>query len=153
LVRFWQAGVVADPRRPASLLDDDRLTASAVVANCAMNRERQLTGVNSYTRELGFNPVDVLMTAVPSDPQHGGTPGRGRRRDPAAQPSGKHGGQQVSVQADQQPPDRGRGRDVADEPEAARATSSRSCSQLAIAANDDALAAAHTATVSSRTRG
>jgi len=44
-------------------------------------------------------------------------PGRGRRRDPAAQPSGKHGGQQVSVQAGQQPPDRGRGRDVADESE------------------------------------
>ncbi|MEU1589649.1 hypothetical protein [Micromonospora sp. NPDC005710] len=25
-----------------------------------MNRERQLSGVNSYTRELGFNPLDVL---------------------------------------------------------------------------------------------
>jgi SAM-dependent methyltransferase len=74
LVRFWQAGVVADAQRPASLLDDDGLTASAVVANCAMNRERQLAGVNSYTRELGFNPVDVLMTVVPSNPQHGGTP-------------------------------------------------------------------------------
>ena len=30
------------------------------MANCTMNRERQLAGVNSYTRELGFNPVDVL---------------------------------------------------------------------------------------------
>jgi SAM-dependent methyltransferase len=42
------------------LLDDTALEASSVVANNAMNRERQLAGVNSYTRELGFNPVDVL---------------------------------------------------------------------------------------------
>jgi SAM-dependent methyltransferase len=40
------------------LLDDDDLARSAVVANCAMNRERQLAGVNSYTRELGFDPLD-----------------------------------------------------------------------------------------------
>ncbi|UWP84760.1 class I SAM-dependent methyltransferase [Dactylosporangium fulvum] len=45
------------------LLDDDTLAGSAVVANSAMNRERQLAGVNSYAKELGFNPVDVL-TAV-----------------------------------------------------------------------------------------
>jgi SAM-dependent methyltransferase len=43
------------------LLDDDALTRSAVVANCAMNRERRLSGVNSYARELGFNPVDLLI--------------------------------------------------------------------------------------------
>jgi SAM-dependent methyltransferase len=42
------------------LLGDAALTASPVVANRDMNRERQLAGVNSYTRELGFNPVDVL---------------------------------------------------------------------------------------------
>jgi hypothetical protein len=42
------------------LLDDDALHASAVVANSAMNRQRQLAGVNSYTRELGFNPLDWL---------------------------------------------------------------------------------------------
>lgn len=35
--------------------DDAELEASAVVANCAMNRERQLAGVNSYARELGFD--------------------------------------------------------------------------------------------------
>jgi SAM-dependent methyltransferase len=33
---------------------------SAVVANCAMNRERQLAGVNSYVRELGFDPLAVV---------------------------------------------------------------------------------------------
>jgi SAM-dependent methyltransferase len=42
------------------LLGDDLLWESDVVANCAMNRLRQLTGVNSYARELGFNPLDVL---------------------------------------------------------------------------------------------
>jgi trans-aconitate methyltransferase len=46
------------------LLDDEALHASAVVANCTMNRERQLTGVNSYARELGFNPLDVLQAAI-----------------------------------------------------------------------------------------
>ncbi|WP_231921285.1 class I SAM-dependent methyltransferase [Micromonospora auratinigra] len=47
---------------PDRLLDDTTLEASAVVANSAMNRERQLAGVNSYTRELGFNPLDWLLT-------------------------------------------------------------------------------------------
>jgi SAM-dependent methyltransferase len=56
--------VMADRRRSVQLLGNDALERSSVVANCAMNRERQLAGVNSYTRELGFNPVDVLATAV-----------------------------------------------------------------------------------------
>jgi SAM-dependent methyltransferase len=43
-----------------SLLDEPALLASSAVANNAMNRERQLAGVNSYTRELGFNPADLL---------------------------------------------------------------------------------------------
>lgn len=42
------------------LLDNAALARSSVVANCAMNRERQLTGPNSYTRELGFNPLERL---------------------------------------------------------------------------------------------
>jgi len=33
---------------PDRLLDDGELHDSSVVANCAMNRERQLAGVNSY---------------------------------------------------------------------------------------------------------
>lgn len=48
------------------LLDDDALARSAVVANCAMNRERQLVGPNSYTRELRFNPLDRLRTRLPA---------------------------------------------------------------------------------------
>ncbi|MEE6257418.1 class I SAM-dependent methyltransferase [Plantactinospora sonchi] len=44
------------------LLDTATLESSAVVANSAMNRDRQLDGVNSYTRELGFNPLDWLLT-------------------------------------------------------------------------------------------
>jgi trans-aconitate methyltransferase len=48
------------------LLDDPALEASSVVANNAMNRERQLAGVNSYTREVGFNPVDVLTARLES---------------------------------------------------------------------------------------
>jgi SAM-dependent methyltransferase len=50
--------------RQGRLLDDVALAASAVVANCAMNRERQLAGVNSYARELGFNPLDVLLAQI-----------------------------------------------------------------------------------------
>src|SRR4051812_11719739 len=47
----------------ASLMDlhtDDELERSAVVANCRMNRERNLTGSNGYDWELGFNPLDHL---------------------------------------------------------------------------------------------
>src|SRR5689334_4762791 len=53
----WDTAEMAQERRGAGLLDDAALELSAVVANCAMNRERQLAGVNSYTRELGFNPL------------------------------------------------------------------------------------------------
>jgi SAM-dependent methyltransferase len=44
------------------LLRDDDLVLSAVVANCAMNRERQLAGVNSYARELGFDPLGRIRS-------------------------------------------------------------------------------------------
>ncbi|WP_405111703.1 hypothetical protein OG559_02090 [Micromonospora sp. NBC_01405] len=55
---------MADQRASVELLGNDALEQSAVVANCAMNRERQLSGVNSYTRELGFNPLDVLAAGL-----------------------------------------------------------------------------------------
>jgi SAM-dependent methyltransferase len=56
------------------LLDDVALEASTVVANCAMNRERQLAGVNSYARELGFNPLAVVCAQAGGDGGgHGGT--------------------------------------------------------------------------------
>jgi len=49
------------------LLDDAALEMSAVVANCAMNRERQLAGVNSYARELGFDPLQVVTDRIGGD--------------------------------------------------------------------------------------
>ncbi|WP_236654634.1 methyltransferase domain-containing protein [Streptacidiphilus anmyonensis] len=42
------------------LLSDGELEQSSVVANNTMNRERGLSGVNSYARELGFDPVARL---------------------------------------------------------------------------------------------
>ncbi|MER7756049.1 class I SAM-dependent methyltransferase [Kitasatospora sp. NPDC097643] len=47
------------------LISDRELTATTVVANNTMNRERGLTGVNSYARELGFDPAAWLR-------EHGG---------------------------------------------------------------------------------
>src|SRR4051794_8967382 len=46
------------------LLSDEALERSAVVANCRMNRERDLVGTNGYGKELGFNPLDVLKEAL-----------------------------------------------------------------------------------------
>jgi hypothetical protein len=60
---LWQA-----VRVDRQLLNDDVLARSAVVANCAMNRERQLVGPNSYTRELGFNPLDRLRARLTDGP-------------------------------------------------------------------------------------
>jgi SAM-dependent methyltransferase len=60
----WGApGATERPNREG-LLDDAALEMSAVVANCAMNRERQLAGVNSYARELGFDPLQVAVAAA-----------------------------------------------------------------------------------------
>jgi SAM-dependent methyltransferase len=53
------------------LLDDAALEASSVVANCAMNRERQLAGVNSYARELGFDPLAVVSVQARGGGQDG----------------------------------------------------------------------------------
>ncbi|WP_245722202.1 class I SAM-dependent methyltransferase [Nocardia crassostreae] len=52
------------------LLDNAALECSSVVANNAMNRGRGLSGVNSYTRELGFNPYDRLAPLLRATPQH-----------------------------------------------------------------------------------
>jgi SAM-dependent methyltransferase len=46
------------------LLSDDELERSAVVANCRMNRERDLTGSNGYHKEVGFNPIDYLSGRI-----------------------------------------------------------------------------------------
>jgi hypothetical protein len=49
------------------LLDDARLEASWQVANNSMNRERGLRGENSYTQELGFDPLDWLTSLARSE--------------------------------------------------------------------------------------
>lgn len=46
------------------LLDDDALESSSVVANCAMNRERSLSGSNGYGRELGLDIVAELTRSA-----------------------------------------------------------------------------------------
>jgi SAM-dependent methyltransferase len=43
-----------------SLLDDDALERSEVVANSVMNRQRNLLGGNSYQKELGIDPLAFL---------------------------------------------------------------------------------------------
>ncbi|BAZ11356.1 hypothetical protein NIES4071_31820 [Calothrix sp. NIES-4071] len=47
-----------------SLLTDAQLESSEVVANCLMNRQRQLMGSNSYAKELGFNPLTFIKTRI-----------------------------------------------------------------------------------------
>ncbi|MFD9129495.1 class I SAM-dependent methyltransferase [Kitasatospora sp. NPDC059571] len=44
------------------LVGDRELARSDVVANRTMNRERTLSGVNSYARELGLDPSGRLQT-------------------------------------------------------------------------------------------
>jgi ubiquinone/menaquinone biosynthesis C-methylase UbiE len=56
------------------LLDEDALSLSSVVANNAMNRDRQLTGVNSYERALGFDPLSWLCARAAA--RGTGAPGR-----------------------------------------------------------------------------
>ncbi|MET7703892.1 methyltransferase domain-containing protein [Streptomyces sp. NPDC005485] len=49
------------------LVSTSELERSSVVANNTMNRERGLAGVNSYARELGFDPL-AHLTARPAAP-------------------------------------------------------------------------------------
>ncbi len=42
------------------LLTEEALEASAVVANCRMNRERGIVGKNSYAADLHLNPLEFL---------------------------------------------------------------------------------------------
>jgi SAM-dependent methyltransferase len=58
---------VADQLARPGLLDAQALHASSVVANNAMNRDRQLAGVNSYARVLGFDPLAWLATVDTTD--------------------------------------------------------------------------------------
>jgi SAM-dependent methyltransferase len=45
-------------------LRDCELEHSTVVANCRMNRERELSGSNGYDRELGVQPLDFLRERI-----------------------------------------------------------------------------------------
>lgn len=45
-------------------LDDRQLEQSSVVANCCMNRQRDLCGSNGYDIEIGFRPLDFLLGQV-----------------------------------------------------------------------------------------
>ncbi len=47
-----------------NLLTDEILERSSVVANCRMNRERDLHGSNGYDRDLGFDPVVFLAARL-----------------------------------------------------------------------------------------
>ncbi len=47
------------------LRGDDELERSAIVANCRMNRERELAGSNGYSREIGLDPLDFLRARIP----------------------------------------------------------------------------------------
>ena len=44
--------------------DDHELEQSPVVANCSMNRERDLNGTNGYDVEIGFQPLNFLGDKV-----------------------------------------------------------------------------------------
>ncbi len=48
------------------LVDHETLEWTAVVANCAMNRERVLDGANGYDREIGIKPLVVLQARLDS---------------------------------------------------------------------------------------
>lgn len=46
------------------LLDEEKLKWSSVVANCNMNRERNLSGINSYEKDIYFNVVSYLKSLL-----------------------------------------------------------------------------------------
>ncbi len=44
-----------------TLLNDEALERSSIVANMRMNRERGAVGVNSYAKDIGLDPIAFLM--------------------------------------------------------------------------------------------
>lgn len=52
---------------PTKLLAETSLEQSPIVANCRMNRERELTGANGYARDLRMNPLDHLKQITTND--------------------------------------------------------------------------------------
>jgi hypothetical protein len=47
--------------------DDQQLEQSPVVANCCMNRERDLSGTNGYDIEIGFQEPGVSLLEIKTD--------------------------------------------------------------------------------------
>lgn len=54
------------PGKDYRMINDHQLEQSAVVANCVMNRERNLYGSNGYDTELGCDPLEFLDQVVQS---------------------------------------------------------------------------------------
>ena len=52
-----------------NLIDDNALQRSSVVANARMNRERGITGRNSYRQDLACNPLQFLHERLLARPQ------------------------------------------------------------------------------------
>jgi len=50
-----------------NLLSNEELEASAVVANCNMNRERVLCGGNGYDRDLRFDPLEFVSDVAATE--------------------------------------------------------------------------------------
>lgn len=50
------------------LLDNAALERSEIVANCLMNRQRQLAGDNSYAAEFGRNPLEFVQKRLAHQP-------------------------------------------------------------------------------------
>lgn len=51
-----------------TLLNNIQLERSSIVANSQMNRERNLSGSNSYEKELNLNPINYLIEKLNSKP-------------------------------------------------------------------------------------
>ena len=49
------------------LVEDKELENSPIVANCRMNRERNLHGTNGYDRDLRFDPVSYTHLTLPTN--------------------------------------------------------------------------------------
>jgi ubiquinone/menaquinone biosynthesis C-methylase UbiE len=55
------------------LLDRDRLEQSSIVANSTMNRGRRCVGSNSYSQDLGLNPIELLTARLQANVQANST--------------------------------------------------------------------------------
>ncbi|MET8982917.1 methyltransferase domain-containing protein [Streptomyces sp. NPDC004539] len=75
---------------PKLLTTSAALEQTSVVANNTMNRERGHTGVNSYARELGFDPLDELRGRAPAWLDLCSGEGRAMREAAALLPADAH---------------------------------------------------------------